>query len=259
MPAVRSGNASIHYEAVGAGPALVFAHGAGGNAMSWWQQVPHFARRHRVIAFDHRGYGRSTCPVADLDPSQFVADLAAVLDAEKIERATLVGQSMGGFTVLPFTLAHPGRVSALVLCGTPGGVRTERIARDMAEIPRRTAERGFAGMVVGPGFSAREPARAFLYEQINSLNPPETLAAIVPRLASVRVDDQAVAALDIPVLVVGGTDDAFFSPDGLGEVAAKFRRGRFVELRDAGHSTYFEVPDAFNAMLESFLLQVARE
>ena len=67
MSYAENGNAKIYYETYGDGPALVFAHGAGGNASSWWQQVPHFAERYRVITFDHRGFGRSTCPDEELD------------------------------------------------------------------------------------------------------------------------------------------------------------------------------------------------
>ena len=68
MPSIATPDASIHYEVYGEGPPLVFAHGAGGNRISWWQQVPHFARRYRVIVLDHRGFGRSRCEPGDFRP-----------------------------------------------------------------------------------------------------------------------------------------------------------------------------------------------
>jgi pimeloyl-ACP methyl ester carboxylesterase len=58
MPYVERAQAKLYYETYGDGPALVLAHGAGGNTLVWWQQVPHFARAHRVVAFDHRGLAR---------------------------------------------------------------------------------------------------------------------------------------------------------------------------------------------------------
>ena len=67
MPRLEQASVSLYYEVHGAGPAVVFAHGAGGNAMSWWQQVPRFARRYTVIAFDHRGFARSPCADAKTD------------------------------------------------------------------------------------------------------------------------------------------------------------------------------------------------
>ena len=258
MPRVESAGASLYYETHGSGPAVVLAHGAGGNATVWWQQVPHLARRHTVVVFDHRGFCRSRCAPEALDPGLFASDLAAILADAKIERAALVGQSMGGFTVLGFALSHPERVTALVLCGTPGGVRTAQIDRDLAVIPGRASERGFIGMVLGPDFPAREPAKTFLFEQLNALNPPETLAALLPRIGSIRVADADLAKLEVPTLVLGGTDDAFFSPDGLREVAGKMPRARFVEIPGAGHSTYFEMPDLFNDTVGNFLLENVR-
>ena len=79
MPRVESAGASLYYETHGSGPAVVLAHGAGGNAMVWWQQVPHFARRHTVVVFDHRGFFRSRCAPEALDPGLFASDLAAIL------------------------------------------------------------------------------------------------------------------------------------------------------------------------------------
>ena len=69
MPFVKSRGAEIYYEVHGEGPVLVFAHGMGGNHLSWWQQVPEFVGRgYRVVTFDHRGFGRSTCPPESFHP-----------------------------------------------------------------------------------------------------------------------------------------------------------------------------------------------
>ena len=119
MPTIEREGAALYYETHGSGPAVVFVHGSGGSALSWWQQIPHFAKRHRVVAFDHRGFGRSTCRTRSLDPRHFADDLAAILDAAGVARAALVCQSMGGWTGLPFALAHPERTAALVLAGRP--------------------------------------------------------------------------------------------------------------------------------------------
>jgi pimeloyl-ACP methyl ester carboxylesterase len=89
-----SRDGATRHEEHGAGgdgqPAAVFVHGSGGSALSWWQQLPVFAAKHRVVAFDHRGFGRSTCAPGALDPRCFAGDLAAILDDAGIERAALV-------------------------------------------------------------------------------------------------------------------------------------------------------------------------
>ena len=70
-------DARIRYEITGEGPAIVFAHGLGGNLMSWWQQVAHFAPRYTCVAFSHRGFFPSTAPAEGPDPAAYAADLAA--------------------------------------------------------------------------------------------------------------------------------------------------------------------------------------
>jgi 3-oxoadipate enol-lactonase len=261
MPLLDVGDAELHYEVHGvaraSAPAIAFVHGSGGNALSWWQQVPHFARRFRVLVFDHRGFGRSRCAPEALDPARFAADLAALLDAASIGRAALVCQSMGGWTGLPFALAHPERTAALVLAGTPGGVATPQIAADAASVPQRIAERGFLGMALGRRFLARDPARAFLYEQIAALNPTATLPAILPKLGALRVAPSCAAALRVPTRVVVGTDDGFFSVEGLREVVDAIPGARLHVLPDVGHSAYFEEPEAFHAILDSFFEEIA--
>jgi pimeloyl-ACP methyl ester carboxylesterase len=93
MPTVTTRHAELYYESHGKGRPVVFAHGAGGNAASWWNQVPFFVQRgFRSVAFDHRCFGRSACAGEHFDPAEFPADLRAILDAEGIERAALVCQ-----------------------------------------------------------------------------------------------------------------------------------------------------------------------
>jgi 3-oxoadipate enol-lactonase len=260
MPEITREGATLYYEvhgdAAAPGPAVVFAHGSGGNALAWWQQLPVFAQRHRVVAFDHRGFGRSTCPVAERDPRHFAVDVAAILDAAGAERAALVCQSMGGWTGVGFALAYPDRCAALVLAGTPGGIATPAVARDAAAVPQRMAERGFLGMALGPAFVARDPVKSFLYERLAALNPADTLPAILPKLAGHRVEPERAAAIAAPVLLVVGTEDAFFSVDALDEVAKCLPRAGLEVMDGAGHSAYFEQPDAFNAIVRRFFEEI---
>src|SRR5690242_13405223 len=105
----------LYFEATGTGPALVFAHGLGGNHLSWWQQVAHFAPTHTCVVFSHRGFPPSTRVPGRTAPDAYADDLAALLEALDLRDATLVGQSMGGWTCLEYTLRRPQRVRALVM------------------------------------------------------------------------------------------------------------------------------------------------
>src|SRR6185436_5230104 len=111
---------TIHYEVTGSGPAIVFAHGLGGNHMSWWQQVAHFSSRFTCVTFAHRGFAPSTAIAGGPDPADYAGDLAALIDHLKFPDVRLFGQSMGGWTMLEYAIAHPARVKALVLSSTSG-------------------------------------------------------------------------------------------------------------------------------------------
>ncbi|NRA01140.1 MAG: alpha/beta hydrolase [Myxococcales bacterium] len=255
MATVTHEGASIYYEIHGSGPAICLAHGAGGNALSWWQQVPHFARSHSVVAFDHRSFGRSVCAPADFQPRFFADDLFAILDAAGIERAALVCQSMGGWTGLRAALEHPERVAALVLAGTPGGLFTPVIAENMAQLAERLGGGGVAATAaLAPDFPEREPARAFLYGGIGSLNTgfdPAQGARLFDEAAWIL--PEALAEFRVPTLVLSGQHDLLFPPEIMNHVAELIPGASLERFPETGHSTYYEDPERFNEIVGQFL------
>src|SRR5690242_10024091 len=103
----------LYYEVTGASDArtVVLTHGAGGTHASWFQQVPALAAAgYRVVTWDSRGFGNSTCASGTLGADTAAGDVARILDEIGVERVDLVGQSMGGWWVSAFTIAHPDRV-----------------------------------------------------------------------------------------------------------------------------------------------------
>ncbi len=257
MPYVDNAGARIYFESYGGPdrPALVLAHGAGGNSLVWWQQIAHFSTRYRVLVFDHRLFGRSTCSSDDFQPSLFPSDFSALPDSAGIERVALLAQSMGGWTALPFSIEHPERVAALVLAGTPAGVFTPAVAENAARILALSAQSGIgADVALAPDFPEREPAMALLYGQIGGLNEAFE-PALLARLAGeeLRVTPERLEAFATPTLMLVGEQDQMFPPSVLREVAAGIPGARLQELPLAGHSTYFETPGAFNAAVDAFL------
>jgi 3-oxoadipate enol-lactonase len=113
----------LYYERVGAGAPIVFLHGLGGNHLSWWQQVPYFMRSFECVTVDQRGFGLSPDPDGLFNRAH-ASDLGALLDHLKIDKAVLIGQSMGGWTIVGYALEHPERVAAMVMADTPGGIFT---------------------------------------------------------------------------------------------------------------------------------------
>jgi pimeloyl-ACP methyl ester carboxylesterase len=251
----------IYFECAGDGLPLVLSHGAGGNHAVWFEQVPVFAKTRRVVLWDQRGFGRSTARGGPNTPARAAADLEALLNHLGIVSADLVGQSMGGWAVLGFALAHPRRARSLVLADTPGGIDTPELRGALANVAKGG---GFAASELGrhaavaPDFFDRHPARAVLYQQLGGFGEPR-LAEVLPSLVAARHDAAALAKLRCPVLLIVGAVDGLFSPELIAASAKQLPpscRARVVTIARAGHSPYFEEPDAWNRVVGEFLASV---
>lgn len=258
MATVSSYGVEIYYDVYADGdrPWVVFAHGAGGNVACWWQQVPAFYERYNLITFDHRGFGRSRCTHAQFREARNVADLEAVLAAVGVERTALICQSMGGWTGLGFALAHPERVTALVMSHTYGGIRAAAIA----DLRSPAAERGFPSEPFGHWALAldlpeRDPTRAHLYRVLGGFNVDFNafggIAAF--RELDLGVGPEQLAGFAVPTLFVTADGDVVIPPAAIEAACALVPGAELVNLGASGHSSYFEIPERFNATVADFL------
>jgi 3-oxoadipate enol-lactonase len=254
----------IHYEVVAeerGGIPLVLSHGAGGNHAAWYQQVAPFAVDRTVVTWDHRGYGRSTDRADRSGPEVAVGDLLAVLDHLGVDRADLVGQSMGGWTTVGVALARPGLARSLVLADTLGGFTSDAIAAGLSRRPAGgppAADRLGTHPALGEAFSAREPEKAHLYQSLGAMGSADA-AVIIPRLLAVTHDAAEAARLTMPVLCVVGDRDPLFPPAAVRALADLLPDARVVEISGCGHSPYFEDPEPWNAAVRQFLGQLPSE
>ena len=255
---------NIYFEAYGNGPAIVFAHGLGGNHLSWWQQVAHFGRRYTCISFAHRGFAPSSAVPGAGAPDSYVDDLEALIAELGLQDVRLVAQSMGGWTCLEYALHHPAKVKALVLACTsgaldPGGAPGfgkagfDAWMKRAGEMNAAMESRGVLA-AGGERFAREQPALALLYRQIYQLNSDEFRAAVRGRIRALRNQPPTLLAkLPFPVLFLNGEEDSVFpSPAGPG-LAAFAPKGRHISVPKAGHSVYFERAAEFNRIVEEFL------
>jgi pimeloyl-ACP methyl ester carboxylesterase len=259
MPSIPLNGIDLYYEVHGAeaAPPVVFLHGVSGNHLSWWQQVPAFEQDYRCITVDQRGFGRSLDVPGGPGRAAFVSDLTALLDHLGIQDCSLVAQSMGGNTAFPFARQYPQRVRALVMADTILGIRS----RALLELRQRLIRDGRAdtGHPIHPGLWQREPNLAFLYYQIQGLNPPQLSIEERRRRAMTEhvEEEDDLARFAVPTLFLFGADDAQM-PSDLGRLAHELIPGsRYAEVADAGHSVYFERADEFNTIVRKFLAEVA--
>lgn len=254
----------LYYEVSGSGPALLFAHGLGGNHLSWWQQVAHFASRYTCVAFAHRGFAPSDAIAGGPDPADYAGDLAALIDHLKFPDVRLVGQSMGGWTMLEYAIAQPTRVKALVLSSTSGTLdrrRCDPSGGKQYDAWLEDAEAKLKGggardihPAMGVRAAERSPALHLLYRSIDEMAGPldkEKLRAGLRRAANRSTAE--LKTFTVPTLLIAGGQDVVFPPFLASAIAATLPCGESALMPDAGHSPYFEQAATFNGLVEAFL------
>ncbi len=181
MSSAKINGIELHYQVHGEGDPILFAHGAGGNLLSWWQQVAFFSRYYTCVTFDHRGFGRSIDLADGPLYAAFVDDLAGLMDHLDIDSAHLVAQSMGGRSALGVAAAYPRRVKSLVMADTHGGPQDAELQGMTTRWREGHPARDLAVRALADGFQTRRPDLAMLYLQISRTNPPRADAAGVSR------------------------------------------------------------------------------
>ncbi len=260
---VQRSGAEIYYERTGSGPAIVLAHGLGGNHLSWWQQVPYFSQRYTCITFAHRGFSPSRITSGSVDPTLFEEDLLALVDKFGLTDVQLVAQSMGGWTCLNFALRHPRRIRALVMASTGGAVDLNTLeAVDRKSIERWVAAHGGdqaelrkRGIhpAAGERMAREQPALEFLYREIDRLSSGVDKEALRARLLAARtMPAEDLKRLAVPVLFISGAEDVVFPPPAAAALASLVPAAKLESVLEAGHSVYFERPEIFNRLVLDF-------
>lgn len=255
MPRVAVHGGELYYEEWGSGPPVVFVHGAGGNHLSWWQQVPEFSKRYRCITYDQRGYGSSVNATGDAGTAVLAADLLQLLDHLEIETTFAVGQSLGGWAVWGLAEDHPRRVRGLVMADTPGNVPAPEVAEWAKGLgQRRQSGENPLSRAVAARLHDEQPALAFLYYQIQGLNPPNRALSLGPSVLEIVAQrgPSSLSTFTVPSLFIVGEEDALIPPPVIEAAAAAVPNAQLLRVPEAGHSVYFEKADVFNNAVMKF-------
>jgi pimeloyl-ACP methyl ester carboxylesterase len=261
----------LHVEDVGTGVPIVFVHEFAGDAAAYEAQLRHFSRRYRCIAYDARGYPPSDVPadVGSYSQDRARDDIRAVLDGLGIDRAHVVGTSMGAFATLHFGLAYPERARSLTLtgCGYGAEPSTHELFVEETLASARTIEtdgiEAFArSYAVGPArvqYQAKDPrgwaefaSRLAGHSPIGAAN---TLRGVQARRPSLWDLTDRLRALELPTLVIVGDEDHPCLAPGI-LLKQTIETAALAVVPNTGHAVNTEEPDAFNRLLDDFLHQV---
>jgi pimeloyl-ACP methyl ester carboxylesterase len=256
---------------MGEGPAMVFVHGLSGSWPNWLEQLPLFARDHRVIAMDLPGFGHSPMPTETITISLYARILDSLLETLGVSAATVVGNSMGGFVSTELAIACPQRVERLVLVSAAGistyrhkrAERLEpylrRVAPIIAAYTGWTATRSDwmsrrAGLRnLSLGFVTRHPTRLpapLAAEQLRGTGKPGFMQALRANIDyPIR---ERLPEIACPTLIVWGEEDRVIPVSDASVFEELIPNSRKVIFEDTGHLAMLERPAAFNELLNEF-------
>jgi pimeloyl-ACP methyl ester carboxylesterase len=261
----------LYYEETGTGLPVLFVHEFAGDWLSWEPQVRHFCRRYRCITYNARGYPPSEVPpdVERYSQERAREDVRAVLDALRIERAHVVGLSMGAFATLHFGMVYPARARSLVVAGCGYGAhpsQREQFQHDARALAASMREQGMAHAAATYGHG---PARLQLRDK-----DPRAFDDFVRRFASHSADGSAntmlgyqarrpslydltaqMAGIRAPTLIIAGDEDGPTLEPGL-LMKRTIPGAALAVLPRSGHALNLEEPVLFNRLVEDFFNQV---
>jgi pimeloyl-ACP methyl ester carboxylesterase len=261
----------LYYEEAGAGVPVVFVHEFAGDHRSWELQMRFFSRRHRCIAYAARGYPPSDVPadVASYSQARAAADIVAVMDGARIERAHVVGLSMGAFATLHLGLNQPERALSLVIAGIGYGAEKQHEAefRANAEAAARGFEtqgsRRFAEIygrsAARVQFEAKDP-RGWreMVDWLGEHDPKgaaNTMRGVQARRPSLYELEERLKRLALPTLIIAGDEDDQTLQPGIFLKRTIPASGLMV-LPKTGHTINLEEPATFNQAVADFHAQV---
>ena len=245
------------------GTPVLMIQGLGVDHRGWALQRGAFGRHHRCIAPDNRGTGYSDAPPGPYDLLQMAADAVAVLDAEHIERAHVVGASMGGVIAQVIGVMYPDRVRSLTLACTACQHHAWR-RELLAEWANVVNERGMAGLMddamrwmIGPRLHRRFGVFVNVLARVLVQTKPHAFVAQVDAILNASDELRfALPQVKAPTLVVTGSQDTLTPLGDAEELAELISTSRLLVLRGAAHGLMAEAPNQFNDVVLKFLAEV---
>jgi len=264
---LHAGGIEINYELSGEGPCLVLIHGFSDNLTMWYNQVPEFSKKYKVLSYDVRGHGLAETPAGEYSMELFADDLYALLGALDIDKACILGYSMGGRIGLAFALKHPDMTAGLVFANSGVAGPDIQISPDeLKEMEERRVQMitllktddiepiadAMAVFSLSPGFEETKPEIFRKYKAVKLKNNPRHYAPIMEALMASMEEPPDLSQLTCPALIIAGEEDGFMTLDVAKSMEAAIPNAT-VRVFPTGHASAIEVPEAFNQAVLDFM------
>jgi pimeloyl-ACP methyl ester carboxylesterase len=263
MPYAQNGAVKVYYDSYGQGTPLVFLHPWTTNGGIWYYQAFPFAKTNQVVVVDHRGHGRSDKPQSGYSIQEHATDVRAVLDAVGIQKAVLVGNSIGGMIAMQFALDNPDRVKGLLILSSGTGLG-ENMPKEAAAAFKSNFEATFGALLEGAISAKSKRERPEILEVMTG---HATVATNFPKhvFDSSMADPNGVfgwniknrlSAIKAPTLVVAGEEDQATTVEANKVLADNIPGAKLAVIKDVGHFCQLEKPLEFSAMLQEFVARL---
>ncbi len=272
MP-LTNNDVQLYYEVSGSGVPLIFVHEFAGEHTSWQSQVEYFSKKYQVITYNARGYPPSDIPKSEKSYSQefAVQDILSILDELNIEKAHIVGLSMGGYATLLFGIQFPQRCFSITVAGVGYGSTKDRSAfeKDAEQVANRILKEGIKEFGDVYTVSAtrvqlqnknRKAWEVFkkLFQNSSSLGHANTMLGVQRNRPSILSLEKEMKGINVPTLIITGDEDEPCLEPSIFMKRCIPTSGLFI-VPNTGHTVNLEEPELFNQMIENFLNQVEND
>lgn len=262
MPTAHVNGIDIYYEQDGAGPDLVLIMGLGAHLGAWALNAPPLRKHFRVTTFDNRGCGRTSAPDEPYSLAGMAADTAGLMRAIGIERAHVLGASMGGMIAQEFAIAFPEMVDRLVIACSRA--KTSELRRIISVAQRALWEAGVSREAIGAiqqpwgrtTATLQDEKQSLALVELGKLDPyPIQVHAYLRQLDATMAHDTVdrLGNVRAVTLVLVGAEDILTPPSESAELAKLIRNAEMRILPRGGHGFSGEYPREFNAAVVDFL------